>query len=323
MGHLRQNHSDAVLAILTGDHVIQGDHAFCRAFGRAVKAAEEKAAIVMIGIPPSVDPEPWRRFGCLRTDGSGRVTEFCEKPSLERAQDMIAAGGWQWNSGMFFFRISIAESALERFQPEMFRVYQAMTESLAKGKKAEAAFRFEDFSEKIPHPLDPGRYVDNSIDYSIMTPLVARPCADFCSYAVAGDGFRWTDLGQWDALRKVAKPDRKGTIRIGKTGPGGDVRDSILVAQAGYKIAADGVRNLIVAFGRKTALVAHASQLSRVKEAAQEALKHPDRVVMEHEVTDCDIQASGGRVIALGLSGISIRLKGSQLILLRRAKEAI
>src|ERR1035437_3741624 len=236
---------------------------------------------------------------------------------------MIAEGNWSWNSGMFFFRISTAESAVAQFQPEMFRIYQAMTESLAAGKKSEASFLFEDFAEKIPHPLDPGRYADNSIDYAIMTPLVARGGGGLQAAAVRDTRFGWTDLGQWDALRKVVKSDRKGNIRIGRVILKGDTRDCILVAESGCTIEVDGLQNLIVAFGRKTALLLHAVQISRVKEAAQEALKHPDRVVMEHDVTDCDIQASGGRVIAIGLSGISVRLKGSKLIILLRAKEAI
>ena len=53
-------------------------------------------------------------------------------------------------------------------------------------------------------------------------------------------------------------------------------------------------------------------------EAAQEALKHPDRLVMEHDVTDCDIQASGGQVIAIGLSG-----KDGQLIRARRLRRTV
>lgn len=354
MGHLRQKNSDAVMAVMTGDHVIQGERAFSQAFRRAVKTAQEQAAMVMMGIAPSSEASEWRGFGCFRADGSGRVTDFCEKPTLECARQMIIEGKWAWNSGMFFFRISTAEAALERFQPEMFRVYQAMAKSLAEGKKAEAAFQFEDFSDKIPHPQDPGRYVDNSIDYAIMTPLVASgsgtvaqwhgglrqetrgekgpgdschsatlPLCHLKAMAVSDTCFHWTDLGEWNALRKVVKPDRKGNIRIGKTAWKNDVRNSILVAEAGHKIEAGGLRDLIVAFGRKTALVLHASQISRVKEAAQEALKHPDRLVMEHDVTGCDIQASGGRVIAIGVSNLSIRLKGRRLRLWRREKEGV
>jgi mannose-1-phosphate guanylyltransferase len=241
---------------------------------------------------------------------------------------MIEEGGWQWNSGMFFFRISTAEAALERFQPDMFRVYQSMTKSLAEGRKSAAALQFEDFADKIPHPLEPGRYVDNSIDYAIMTSLVNSegrgPSSESLhAMAVCDSRFLWTDLGQWDALRKVVKPDRKSNIRIGKTAGPGDVRNSILVAEAGHRIDAGNLRDVIVAFGRKTALVLHAAQISRVKEVAQEALKHPDRLVMEHDVTNCQIQVSGGRVIAIGLSNLSIQLKDKRLRLWRRESEAI
>jgi mannose-1-phosphate guanylyltransferase len=323
MGHLRQKNPMAVMAVMTGDHVIQGEASFAHAFRDAVSKAESRTAIVMLGIPPVNNPEDWRGFGCFRADSAGRVTEFCEKPTIERAHQMIAEGAWQWNSGMFFFRISTAEEALKNYQPEMFRVYEAMTAKLAAGKKAEAASLFEDFDVKIPHPLDPGRYVDNSIDYAIMTPLVARASGTLVASAVCNTRFRWTDLGQWDALRKVVKHDRKGNVRIGKTAGKGDVRQSILVAEAGYRIEASGLRDVVVAYGRKTALVLHASQIAKVKEAALEALKHPDRVVMEHDVTNCQIRASGGRVIAIGLSNLCIELTPKRLRLWRPEPEAI
>jgi len=266
MGHLRQKNPDAIMAVMTGDHVIQGDRAFSQAFRQAVKAAGEKKAIVMMGIPPVDDPSEWRGFGCFRADASGKVIDFCEKPTLERSQQMIEEGDWQWNSGMFFFRIATAEVALERFQPEMFRVYKAVTKSLAEGKESDAASQFKDFADKIPHPLDPGRYVDNSIDYAIMTPLVATGDEGLLAAAVCGTRFRWTDLGQWTALRQVAKPDRHGNVCVGDVQVGPDVCNSILAADRGHRILVSGIQDRIVAFAGGKALVLPVSDVGRIKE---------------------------------------------------------
>ena len=227
---------------------------------------------------------------------------------------MMEEGGWLWNSGMFFFRISTAEAALRRLQPEMHRVYEALAKALALGKKAEAAFLYEDFHDKIPHPLDPARYVDNSIDYAILTPLVSRTDTGVEARAIRGVRFRWTDLGQWDSLRMVLKSDDRGNIRVGKTVLKGNVRNSILVAEAGYTIELDGVQDLIATCAGRTALVLSSASVSQVKEVAQEAFRHPDRVVMEHNVTGCDIRVSGGRIAAIGLSGVSIEFKGGRLV---------
>jgi mannose-1-phosphate guanylyltransferase len=314
MAHLRRQNPDAVLAVLTGDHVIRGDRAFQRAFRHAVAVAQSNSAIVMMGIHPIDDPHAWRGFGCFRADDSGRVTDFEEKPDSARAQELIRTGGWRWNSGMFFFRISTAEMALARLQPEMHRVYVPMASALALGKKEDAAFLFQDFPAKIPHPLDPGHYVDNSIDFAILTPLVSRADPGLEAFAVGEVGFRWTDLGQWDALRQVLKADRHGNIRVGHVVSQGGVRDSILVAERGRTIEVRGAQDLIVAFAERTALVVSSANLSGVKAVAQETFKHPDRVVLERDVTDCDIQVSGGRLVAIGLAGLRVRLKGRRLV---------
>jgi len=314
MAHLRHKNPDALMAVLTGDHVIQGDRAFLQACRKALTMAQTRPAMVMLGIPPSDRPDEWRGFGCFRADKVGRVIEFQEKPTSERAKDLIRTGAWQWNSGMFFFRISTAEAALQRLQPEMYRVYEAIILAIKTGKKNEAAIFYQDFLEKITHPLDPGHYVDNSIDYAVMTPLVSRATDDLGAYAVCDIGFRWTDLGQWDALKQVLKPDRRGNIRIGNVHLKRDVRDSIGVAESGYSIIAEGAKNLIMAVANQTALVLSVENLPRVKEAAQEALKHPDRIVMEHDVTDCDFKVTGGRLVAIGLWGLRIHLQRRRLV---------
>ncbi len=271
MAHLRQQDAEAVMAIVTGDHVIQNDRAFLRSFRQAVDLARKTSAIVMLGIPPRNDPQEWRGFGCFRCDEAGRVVQFREKPSLEEALRLIAEGGWKWNSGMFFFRISMAERALQRLQPDMFRVYFAMASALAAGQKDKAAFLFEDFPEKIAHPLDPARRVDNSIDYAIMTPLVSRAFPDLGAYAVQDVRFRWTDLGQWTALRQVMKSDRHGNIRIGDVRVGPKVRNSILVTERDHRIEVSGINDLIVAFAGGRALVLPVADVPRIKNIVADA----------------------------------------------------
>ena len=112
----------------------------------------------------------------------------------------------------------------------------------------------------------------------------------------------------------VLEPDREGNIRVGKIILKQNVRNSIFVAEKGLLIQAGGVHNVIVSFAGKTALVLAASHMAHVKDVAQEALQHSDRVVMEHEVTDCDIEASGGRVAAIGVSGLTIQLNRRRLV---------
>jgi mannose-1-phosphate guanylyltransferase len=266
MAHLRRTNPNTLLGILPGDHAIQNNGAFKDALSQAVELARDKPAVVMIGISPNATPEEWRGLGCFHADDQGRITQFQEKPGDTEVQRMIDEGDWYWNSGMFFFRISTAERALETYQPEMHSTYTALATALAKGKIAEAASHFRNFPDKISHPLEPGRRVDNSIDYAVMTSLVSRPVSGLEARAVRDVGFRWTDLGQWSALKHVVNVDSRGNIRIGDIKVGPDVRDSILVADRGHRIEVSEADAMIIAFSGKQALVVPVSQVARVKE---------------------------------------------------------
>jgi mannose-1-phosphate guanylyltransferase len=266
MAHLRRTNPSTVLGILPGDHAIQNSGAFKEALTQAVEWARAKPAVVMIGISPNANPEEWRGLGCFRADHQGRITQFQEKPGDAEIRRMVDEGDWCWNSGMFFFRISTAELALQTYQPDMHNTYTALATAVAKGKKTDAASLFRNFPDKIPHPLEPGRWVDNSMDYAMMTSLVSRPVSGLEARAVREVGFRWTDLGQWSALKNVVKVDSRGNIRIGDIKVGPDVRESILVADRGNRIEVAEADAMIIAFSGKRALVVPVSQVARVKE---------------------------------------------------------
>ena len=226
MAHLRRKNADAMIAVVTGDHVIPKVKEFQKAFGQAVRAAAREPVFVVIPVQPSRDPKEWTGFGAIqadaevrrRTDPAKPIIGFEEKPSLERAGQMIEEGGWFWNAGMFFFRIAVAEAALQAYQPAMHRIYIRMSDALFQGKAKLASRIFESFPEKISHPLDFQRFVDNTIDYSIMMPMVHQPKPGVSAWVTRQALSSWTDLGQWTALRQVVKSDRERNTRIGRVG---------------------------------------------------------------------------------------------------------
>ena len=213
MAHLRRENAEAVIAVVTGDHVIPKVKEFQKVFGQAVRAAAKEPVFVTIPVQPSREPKEWTSFGAIQADEEPRrradpakpIIGFEEKPSLERAGQMIEEGGWFWNAGMFFFRISVAETALEAYQPAMYRTYVKMSEALAEGKSKLAAEIFESFPEKISHPLDYQRFVDNTIDYAVMMPMVHEPKPVVSAWVARQALSTWADLGQWTALRQVVK----------------------------------------------------------------------------------------------------------------------
>jgi mannose-1-phosphate guanylyltransferase len=175
---------DAVIAVLASDSYIGDEGEFVRVLGRAYDFAADSDNLMAIGIEPT---EPNTGYGYLQLgeeleSGVYRVLGFREKPSRERAEEFLHAGGYCWNAAMFVWRASVFRRALEAAAPEIA--------SLA---------------DRIVTSGDPARRVEHyeampsiSIDYALMekAPRVA---------AVRGD-FGWSDVGSFEALERVGVP---------------------------------------------------------------------------------------------------------------------
>jgi mannose-1-phosphate guanylyltransferase len=166
---LAERLGDPTVAFLASDHYIGNEAEFARVLSRAFDFAELHDTLMTIGIEPT---EPNTGFGYLRVgaplaDEVLRVEAFTEKPDRERAEELVRSGRYIWNAGMFAWRASIFRRELERAAPEIARVSQETYESMP----------------------------SISIDYALMekAPDVAT---------IRGD-FEWSDVGSFDALRKV------------------------------------------------------------------------------------------------------------------------
>src|SRR5690606_22200354 len=93
---------NAVLLVLSADHIIRDVDAFHQAVKVAVAAAE-KGRLVTFGVQPLI---PETGYGYIKTAaaddslaGCLSVKEFVEKPDLATAEAYLAAGCYYWNSG--------------------------------------------------------------------------------------------------------------------------------------------------------------------------------------------------------------------------------
>lgn len=159
----------ACVSFLASDHYIGDEPEFVRVLYRAYRFAETHDELMTIGIHPT---EPNTGFGYLELgellqDEVLRVRSFKEKPDLPKAEAFLRAGNYAWNASMFVWRTDTFRRELTAAAPEIARV------SL-------------DTYEEMP---------SISIDYALMekAPRVAT---------IRGD-FEWSDVGSFDALRKV------------------------------------------------------------------------------------------------------------------------
>src|SRR5690606_37340398 len=96
---------DAILHLLASDHEIDSGSDWNEAIAIASQTAAS-GKIVTLGIEPA---EPATGYGYIEkgealAGGAYKVKRFVEKPQLAAAKEMLATGGFYWNSGIFMCR---------------------------------------------------------------------------------------------------------------------------------------------------------------------------------------------------------------------------
>ncbi len=202
----RLSDSEPLLLIMPSDHAI-GD---AEAFRKTIQAAEPLAAegaIVTFGVEPT---SPETGYGYISAaesveHGGYRVDAFIEKPPLEKAEAMLAEGGYYWNSGLFFVKPSVYLQELEYFSPDL-----AATVSTAWHKRHTECYPSHKHHGNMCIMPDTESFCalsGLSIDYAVMEHTSK---AVVCPLATT-----WNDLGSWESFYQLAAKDSAHNVRIG------------------------------------------------------------------------------------------------------------
>ncbi len=124
---LNRKDSDATMAVLPADQVIEPAEKFQQALKVAASLVDEvPQRIVTFGIKPTY---PATTFGYIERGeplaGTSKylsvymVSRFREKPPANIAEEYVASGRFYWNSGMFVWKAATIIEALRQRQPEM------------------------------------------------------------------------------------------------------------------------------------------------------------------------------------------------------------
>lgn len=216
----------APLLVMPSDHVIADIAAFHAAIAAALPLVDD-GWMVTFGIAPDA-PETgygYIRVGAAIAPGVHRVDRFVEKPALEAARAMLAAGDYAWNGGIFLFRADSYLDALATFEPEILR---ATTAAMAGARR--------DGGRVMPDAPAFAQSPDQSIDYAVMERAER--------VAVVPVAMGWSDVGSWDALHAISARDADGNVLRGEV----IALDTsnCLVRSDGARIAMVGVSDLIV-----------------------------------------------------------------------------
>ena len=111
---------DSILLVAPSDHVIPDKNAFYKAVSIGQDAISQ-GKIVTFGITPT---HPEIGYGYLKLskasfEGAVDLAGFIEKPDKARAKEMLDAGSYLWNAGIFMFRAADMIEAFKLYSPEM------------------------------------------------------------------------------------------------------------------------------------------------------------------------------------------------------------
>jgi mannose-1-phosphate guanylyltransferase/mannose-6-phosphate isomerase len=249
---------DEVIFICPSDHIIEPVEKFAK-YARQGEAAAKAGAIVTFGIKPD---RPETGYGYIKKGGKApgnggvcRVEKFAEKPNLKTAEKYMADGGYYWNSGMFAFTIETMLAEFKAHAPEISRRMPATVARMT-----------ADF-KNMP---------SISIDYAVMEKSKKA--------AVLPIDILWSDVGSWDSLPEVIKPDAEGNVKIGDV-LALDTRRTIVMGEGKRLISTIGLKDLIVVDTPDALLIARRGQAQRVKEVVEQLKERRRKEVVEHMTT--------------------------------------
>jgi len=236
---------DAVLLVLSADHVIQDIEAFHKAIVIASKKAQE-GKLTTFGITPT---DANTGYGYIKAsedavDGSFMVKKFVEKPDMETAKAYLKQGSYLWNSGMFMFEARVLINELYTHSPG---VVDSVTQAV------DNALLDLDFIRLDKQAFESSP--SHSIDYALMekshnvvvVPLEAK----------------WNDIGSWSALYDISQKNIDGNVIKGDVILQ-DVTNTYINADH-HIIAAIGVDDLIIVDTPDATLVARKDKAEEVK----------------------------------------------------------
>jgi mannose-1-phosphate guanylyltransferase/mannose-6-phosphate isomerase len=239
---------DALMLVQPSDHVIASLPRFHDAITHGLAAAQA-GMLVTFGIKPT---RPDTGYGYIQggdpVNGSVEVLaveRFVEKPDRATAQRFVDSGVFFWNSGIFLLGARAFLDDLARLNPAML---EACEKAIRAGKQDLDFFR-----------LDAGAFAEApsiAVDRAVMERTDRA--------AVVPVDMAWSDVGSWQSLREISRPDDDGNVLRGDV-VASRVRDSYIHSD-GRLVAAIGVENVVVVATDDAVLVADAETAGELSE---------------------------------------------------------
>ena len=244
---------EAVLAILTADHMIKN----IPRFRESLKDAQEIASsgfIVLLGINPT---HPATGYGYIESGArieqfaqknAYHVKRFTEKPDSMRAEEFFQTPGMTWNSGMFISRADILLEEYHKFMPELSSILDDLAPYLGKDHLGQEFV--QRWADIIPQTIDYG-----IIEKTSRTAVLKV------------EDLGWNDIGSWDSFFEIASADANGNIILESSHLGLDTQNSLVVSTDPNQLVVTlGVKDMIIIQTQDALLICPRGESQRVKD---------------------------------------------------------
>jgi mannose-1-phosphate guanylyltransferase len=246
----------AVMAVLTADHIFTNESHFQALLLAAFDAAQDEH-LVTLGIAPTFPATGYgyiqqgERVAQYQDLNAFNVRRFVEKPDETHAREMLASGDHAWNSGMFVWQVA-------RIQTEFRRQMPALASLLDKISEAWNQPRRDSVLQRLWPQIQP-----ETIDYGIM-----ENAQDVV--VIPAEGLGWNDVGSWEAMFDIFPADEQGNIAVGGRHLALDTHQTLVFTSNEERlIVTIGVDDLVVVDTGDVLMVCKKDQAQKVRQIVQ------------------------------------------------------
>jgi mannose-1-phosphate guanylyltransferase len=241
----------ANMIVAPSDHLITNEKAFEESMKLGLKTAQEKKALLTLGIRPTHPDTGYGYIQYVDPDRSSdqksfKVKTFTEKPTKEIAQKFIKSGDFLWNSGIFIWNVATILTSFKEHLPDIHDVFED-------GKDIYNTAEEQSFIDEAYTMC-----TNISIDYGIMEK------ADNV-YVIPAE-FGWSDLGTWSSLYEQLEKDYLGNAVLGKNVMVYDTSNCMVNVPEEKLVILKGLEDYVVVEANDILLVSPKSEEQNIKQ---------------------------------------------------------
>ena len=245
---------NAVMAVLTADHIIENLPLFHTLLATALPLAEQNH-LMTLGIKPTY---PATGYGYIKAGNKFGSTEsffvekFVEKPNENLASQYIRDGNYFWNSGMFIWR---ADRILKEFSEQMPDLKTKLDHiATLIGKPGFQKEYSEIWASIKPQTIDYG-VMENATDVLLLK----------------AENLKWNDVGSWDSLYDFLPANTSGNVIKNTESIVIDSENVLMLSENDEKIiAVVGLQDVVIIDTENALLICKKGETQRVKEIVEE-----------------------------------------------------